>query len=189
MKQKGLQPKVCKYSGCTRGEDGGPNTFTPHSRQHLCCHYTCAIEYTKEEKQRRKEKSKRLELKKYNQEDISYMLKQTQDIFNRYIRLRDKHLPCVSCGHTGDRQRHAGHFRPVGRNSQHRFNPLNAHSQCSICNNHMSGNLVQYREELIKRIGQKALDQLETDNTPKKWTIEELQAIQDEYKAMCRELE
>ena len=189
QKKPALKPRPCKWEGCTRGEDGGRNNFIPHNRWHVCCHYTCAIEYQKEVKAKRKKKEAKLNLKEFNQKDRAYMLKQTQEIFNRYIRLRDKDKPCVSCGHTGNRQRHASHFRPVGRNAIHRFSEDNVHASCSICNSHLSGNLVPYREELLIRIGPERLEALESNNDPKIWQVEELRELQDHYKAKIRELE
>ena len=114
--------------------------------------------------------------------------KEAQTEFNKYIRLRDDRLPCISCGrhHTG--QYHAGHYRTVGSHPELRFNELNCHKQCSVCNNHKSGNIVEYRINLLQRIGSDKLDWLEGPHEPKKYTIEELKAIKAKYKDKSREL-
>ena len=127
----------------------------------------------------------------FKQNDKKHLLKIAQDTFNKFIRLRDKDEPCISCGYISDgknsRQWHAGHYRPAGQNSALRFDELNTHKQCSICNNHKSGNLVPYRENLIKKIGLDKVEELENQKTLKKWAIEELQDIIDTYKAkLCK---
>ncbi len=120
----------------------------------------------------------------------SEWLKELQTIFNRFIRLRDKGLPCVSCGHPddGSRQRHASHYKSVGGNPALRFDPLNCHASCSICNNYLSGNLVPYRVELIRRIGLAEVEKLEGPQEPLKLTIEEIQELIKVYKQKCKGL-
>ncbi len=82
-------------------------------------------------------------------------MKEAQAAFNAYIRARDAHLPCVSCGRHHQGQWHAGHYRTVGANPELRFNELNVWRQCAPCNDHLHGNLINYRIELINRIGRK----------------------------------
>jgi hypothetical protein len=161
--------------------------FTPEREGEKVCSPECAITHSKNNisKQIKREKAKAK--RDFNKNDKSHLLKTAQQIFNKYIRKRDEHLPCISCGENG-RQRHAGHYRPVGRNSQHRFNEDNCHAQCSICNNHLSGNLVNYREALIHKIGEKRVITLESQNTPKQWTIEELNQIVETYKQKYKDL-
>jgi hypothetical protein len=109
--------------------------------------------------------------------------REAQAAFNAWIRWRDKDLPCISCQrhHTG--QYHAGHYRSIGSNPSIRFSELNVHKQCSVCNNHRSGNLTEYRIHLLKRIGQTALDWLEGPHDAKKYSIDDLRRIRDEYRA------
>jgi len=155
-------------------------------------------------------KKNRKALKEFKDGDIPHLTKVAQQVFNKYIRKRDEELPCISCQHKNgmtliyseddeleyapskeatQRQRHAGHFRPVGRNHQMRFNEDNAHSQCSICNNHLSGNLVPYREALIVKIGIGRVEALESNNTSKSYSVEELQEIIKKYKQKEKELD
>jgi hypothetical protein len=63
-----------------------------------------------------------------------------------------------------------------------RFNELNCHRQCAPCNNHKSGNITEYRIELIRRIGENLVEWLEKDHPPHRWTIEELKGIRQYYK-------
>ncbi|ELW35573.1 bacteriophage Lambda NinG family protein, partial [Escherichia coli 95.0083] len=46
-----------------------------------------------------------------------------------------------------------------------------------VCNQHKSGNLVPYRVELINRIGQEAVDEIESNHNRHRWTVEECRAI------------
>ena len=181
-KAKTLKQKKCKYSKCQK-------LFTPQNKKHICCDWKCAVEYQKEKEIKRKLQVNRKALKEFRDGDIPHLTKLAQQAFNKYIRKRDEHLPCISCGHTGNRQRHAGHFRPVGRNHQMRFNEDNAHSQCSICNNHLSGNLVLYREALILKIGITQIEALENNNDTKSYTVKELQEIILRYKTKYKGLE
>lgn len=94
----------------------------------------------------------------------------------------------MSCGRHHQGQFHAGHFRSVGGNPELRFEPLNVWRQCAPCNNHMSGNVVNYRIELVKRIGADMVEWLEGPHEPKRYTIEDLKAIKAEYRAKVREM-
>jgi hypothetical protein len=115
-------------------------------------------------------------------------LKDAQTAFNAWIRERDVGLPCVSCGRHHNGQWHAGHYRTVGGNPELRFEPLNVWRQCAPCNNHKSGDIVNYRIELVKRIGAEAVEWLEGPHEPKKYTVEQLKAMTAEYRAKTREL-
>jgi hypothetical protein len=79
-------------------------------------------------------------------------------------------------------QWHAGHYLSTGARPELRFDEQNLHKQCSACNTHLSGNLVLYRAELIRRIGLDEVERLEGPQDPKKYTIDELKAIRDDYR-------
>lgn len=146
----------------------------------------CSIEYTRQQKAKREAKD--LREAKLRVKTKSEWLKEAQVEFNKYIRLRDADQPCISCGrfHTG--QYHAGHYRSVGGSPELRFNEHNVHKQCSACNNYLSGNIVNYRIELIRRIGLDKVNFLEGNHEPLHLTIPEIQAIKAKYKALCNEL-
>jgi 5-methylcytosine-specific restriction endonuclease McrA len=136
-----------------------------------------------ERRKRDREKLKQLKSR-------SEWLKELQVIFNRFIRLRDAGLPCISCGHPddGSRQRHASHYKSVGGNPALRFDPNNCFASCSICNNYLSGNLVPYRVALIAKVGQSEVDRLEGKQEALKLTIPEIQVLIVEYKAKVKAL-
>lgn len=112
-----------------------------------------------------------------------------QRAFNAWIRARDAGKPCISCGTTANVQYAAGHYRTVKACPELRFEPLNVHLQCNRnCNMGKSGAIVDYRIELVKRIGAELVEWLEGKHEPKRYTIEDLKAITAEYRAKTREL-
>lgn len=151
------------------------------------CGIPCAIEHANALKAK-KEKKEHREAKAKLKSRADY-LKEAQAVFNKYIRMRDEAEPCISCSrfHTG--QYHAGHFRTVGAAPELRFNEYNCHKQCSVCNNHLSGNLLEYRRKLVAKIGIEKVEWLEGKHEPLKLTIEQIQAIKKEYQSKIKELE
>ncbi|MDR0579769.1 MAG: recombination protein NinG [Campylobacteraceae bacterium] len=170
-----MRVKICK--NCKQ-------KFTPSRPFQVVCSPKCAHEYSKAQQAKNKRKEKAV----FYQSDKKTLMSKAQAIFNKYIRLRDEREPCISCGYTGkNRQWHAGHYRPQGRNGALRFDERNCHKQCSICNNHLSGNLVKYRESLIKKIGLEMVIELENNNEIKRWSVDELKEITFKYKNRCKE--
>lgn len=156
------------------------------------CDSKCATAHAMEKQQQKREKDfkkRTRELKtKVRDNDRGYWLKQAQAAFNAFIRVRDEKEPCISCGRHHDGQYHAGHYRTVGAHPELRFDELNCHKQCSVCNNHLSGNLLEYRISLIKKIGQGAVEVLEGPHDPKKYSIDDLKAIKKEYDQKKKDL-
>lgn len=71
-----------------------------------------------------------------------------------------------------------------------RFCELNVHKQCAPCNDHKSGNIIEYRINLVNKIGADKVAWLERqDHEPKKYTIEDCKAMIKHYKAKIKELE
>lgn len=169
-----MKDKKCKACGLI---------FTPERQFQTTCGYECAIDYARLKQKQNLTKQKNKAVKKLKENDIPTLKRLAQTLVNKYIRERDKLLPCVSCGYDGtDRQWHASHYMPMGNNSAIRYDEDNIHKACSICNNHLSGNLVPYRVELIKKIGLEKVIFLETQKHPKKWSIEELNEIITKYR-------
>ena len=157
------------------------------------CSYDCSVAYAmasvdkknkREALKSRKETKVKLDKLKTRQEH----LKDAQRFFNIYIRVRDESMPCISCQRFHSGQYHAGHYRSVGASPHLRFDENNVHKQCSACNNHLSGNIVNFRINLINKIGREELEKLEYDNEAKHYTIEEIQAIKVKYKQLTKEL-
>lgn len=160
--------------------------FQPrNSFQRVCLTVRCAKGYaTKLRKVAREvDKAKREKLKR-----IPDLIREAQVEFNAFVRARDRAagLPCISSGRQLDWTGNgvdAGHYRSVGSASHLRFDERNCHAQSKHDNQWKSGNVVDYRIRLIERIGLEAVEALEADNTPHKWTRDELIAIRDDYRA------
>jgi hypothetical protein len=118
-------------------------------------------------------------------ETYSQKVNKVKVIFQKWIRERDKDLPCISCGTTKASMWHASHFKKAETYSGVIFHELNVWRSCSKCNIFLNGNELNYRERLVKKIGLDqviALEDLANETRTKKWTIEELQTIKTKYK-------
>ncbi|WP_236233671.1 recombination protein NinG [Pseudomonas tohonis] len=120
-------------------------------------------------------------------------MREAQQAFNAYIRERDRIAghPCISSGRPLDWSGNnvdAGHYRSVGAAPHLRFDERNCHAQRKLDNRYLSGNAVDYRVGLIARIGLAAVEELEADQSVRKYTIEDLKAIKAHYRAKVREL-
>ncbi|WP_439212122.1 recombination protein NinG [Duffyella gerundensis] len=68
------------------------------------------------------------------------------------------------------------------------YDETNCHLQCEHCNSYLSGNIGEYKPNLIAKIGQAAFDRLMGPHELKKWTREELQKLAADYRKKTREL-
>ncbi len=184
MKALSGKPKRCKVC---RSE------FVPRQSFQSWCSPECGLRLSqaKQSKDRAKvDKAERAEIRQAKERIKSRgdHLKDAQAAFNAWIRERDAALPCISCGRHHEGQYHAGHYRTTAAAPELRFEPLNVHKQCAPCNNHMSGNIVEYRINLVKKIGAEAVEWLEGKHEPAKLTIEDIKAITAKYRALVREM-
>ena len=152
------------------------------------CNVGCLLLFSNQKKAKNKDREFRERRKRLNDNDRSLRTKCAQRAFNAYIRERDKDKGCISCGTTTAGQYHAGHYRSVGAHPELRFNEQNCHLQCAQCNNFQSGRIIDYRIELISRVGLDRVQWLEGKHEPKKYTCEELRAIELTYKKKLKEL-
>lgn len=141
----------------------------------------------------KKEKEEKRKLKKRKDElrPIKWYEDRAQTVFNKFIRLRDKEIPCISCGKpdNGLHQRHASHYRSRGGCSYLRFDESNVHASCSQCNKWQSGNIAGYTPELILKVGQAEFERIKSSPKSYRWSRDELIEIHEKYKGKCRELE
>ena len=180
------KPKICKNPACGI-------SFPPQRLGQKVCSPKCglAIKDVNQEKARKslaQIERREIKVRKEKLKSRAEHLKDTQIAFNAWVRARDAELPCISCGRHHQGKYDAGHYRTVGSNPALRFEPLNCHRQCSPCNTQLSGNIVNYRIELVKRIGAEAVEWLEGPHEAKKYTVDELKAMTAEYRAKTREL-
>ncbi len=182
FKQK-VERKRCKCSA----EFKPANTF-----QKDCI--PCLIKKGKKE-QKRVAKVKKAEdaafKKKVRDKDHPWHIKTLERLVNRYICLRDKDLPCISCDRPADApiQWSAGHYFSVGSSPELRFELLNIHKQCWFnCNKNRGGNIAQYRPRLVLKIGEANVAWLEGPHKAKNYTIPELNDLIAEYRLKNKEL-
>lgn len=142
----------------------------------------------KQRQERQKEDRKQLKVRRVNAQPKTYWIKQAQQAVNAFVRARDSILPCVSCGTHSAAQWDAGHYRTTAAAPQFRFDPRQIHKQCSVCNQHKSGNIVPYRVELIKRIGIEVVEAIENNHERRSYSIEELKSIRDYYRLELKKL-
>lgn len=198
MKRTPLQRKTPLTSGGNRRKrcPSCRVMFTPaRDTQAVCGEIECAIAHGKSEKGRESTRKaladverRKIKVRKEKLKSRAEHLRETQVVFNEWIRLRDAALPCVSCGRHHQGQWHAGHYRTVGANPELRFDPLNVHKQCAPCNNHLSGNVVNYRISLLQRIGAANVELLEGPHEPMRYTIEQLKIIKADCRAQIKKL-
>lgn len=113
--------------------------------------------------------------KKKRLKSLSTLKAKAVKTFNKWIVARDK-WTCFTCGKLGNE---AGHFKH-GRLD---FDEMNLNCQCTHCNRWLHGNLGEYAIRLIKKYGQKKVDDLVLrSNQVKKYTREELEEIITKYK-------
>ena len=143
----------------------------------------------KKQKAKQEKKSHSAAKRKLKDNDRSFQVKKAQVLFNGYIRLRDYKLGCISCQRPFVGKYDAGHYRSVGAHPALRFNPYNNNGQCVHCNQHLSGNLVDYRIGLIAKIGLERVEYIEGPHAPKRYTIENLKTIQKWFKRKIRRME
>jgi NinG protein len=167
--------------------------FVPAKLGQKVCGWSCGLAIAPANQDRARKaldqrERKEIRVQKEKVKPRSAFMREAQTAFNAWIRERDIGLPCVSCGRHHNGQWHAGHYRTVGGNPELRFEPLNVWRQCAPCNNHKSGDIVNYRIELVRRIGPEKVAWLEGPHEPKKYTIDDLKALTAHYRELTREL-
>ncbi len=181
---KPRKPKVCRVC---------KTKFQPVLALACVCSPMCALtmvrarkfnaEKVKQAQDRKVTKARLEKLKSRTQ-----WAKEAQAAVNQFIRLRDADLPCISCGRHHQGSYDAGHYLSRGARPELRFDELNIHKQCVPCNQHLSGNVVLYRINLLEKIGAEGVAYLEGPHEPKKYTIDDLKAIKTKYSALVREM-
>jgi len=183
---KEVKQKTCKSCGAK---------FRPSLSTQKACGVQCALELAKKPENQavaRKAIAQRerqeIQVRKQKLKSRADYVKEAQAVFNQWVRLRDEAQPCISCGRHHQGKYDAGHYRTTAACPELRFDPLNVHKQCSPCNTQLSGNIVEYRLELIRRIGQERVDWIEGPHEAKRYTIDDLKAIKAEYRAKIKHL-
>lgn len=132
--------------------------------------------------------------KEYEEEkSLPYLLINVRNSVHRYIKLRDKGKPCISCNAPYKINFQAGHFYKAELYSSLKFLFINIHGQCPKCNIREEGNLNGYAINLPKRIGDVAFKELKRlamlDGQERfKWDREALYKIREEANKLYNEL-
>ena len=174
-----MKTRKCKYC---------KSVFSPITTlQKNCFEPDCVTEWLNEVKQKNwKRKKAKLKMDLMTVQDY---VKLAQQVFNKYIRLRDAGNVCISC-QKKPLKTNAGHFYNANNHWSVRFDERNVHLQCEHCNTYLSGNLIYYRENLLKKIGISEFELLSVEAIKtRKFTIDELKEIISTYKKKCKELE
>jgi len=142
----------------------------------------------KQRAERAQDKAKLDGMKTYPQ-----LIADCQRAFNAVVRCRDMLAghACISSGRALDWSGNAvdaGHYRSTGSAPHLRFNFDNCHAQSKHDNQYKAGNAVDYRIGLIARIGLARVEALEADNTPAKWTHDDLRRMTKEFRAQLKKL-
>lgn len=185
------KPKTCKNPACRA-------SFVPQRLGQAVCSPKCAlatveVQKAKEKKSLAQAGRRDIKVRKEALKTRGDHIREAQQAFNEFIRTRDQaagHL-CISSGKPLDWSGNAvdaGHYRSVGSAPHLRFDERNCHAQSKQDNRFLSGNAVDYRIGLIARIGQGAVDALESDQSVRKYTVDEIKAIKATYRAKTREL-
>lgn len=190
---KPAKSKKCRAMACGA-------SFVPKVTFQTWCSPDCAVVIARgKQEKKRKElaqiERREIKVRKEKLKSRAEHLREAQAAVNEFVRLRDAHQPCISCDSmpsdhdliTGSRW-DAGHYRSVGACPELRFEPLNIHRQCVKCNRNLSGNAVEYRIRLVKRIGADKVDWLEGPHSARKYTVDEIKTIKADYRALTREL-
>ena len=152
----------------------------------------CAIAYTRQQKAKKQRKKDR-EWRRDNRTKRE-LTKAVEKVCHEYIRIRDKDLPCVSCGNfaldSGSGGAYdAGHYFSRGAHPSVRFDCRNIHKQCKKCNRWLSGNIHQYKDGILTRISENDFKELERlSNKVRKYTLAELVELEQVFKTKIKEL-
>jgi hypothetical protein len=190
---KEIKPKKCKAPGCGQ-------RFKPSMSTQKVCSIACALAMSKDSKVQKvaaraitKQAREDLQARREKLKSKGDHLREAQQAFNAYIRERDRlaGYRCISSGRPLDWNGNAvdaGHYRSTGAAPHLRFDENNCHAQSKHDNRYLSGNVADYRIGLIERIGLDAVEALERDQSVRRYTIEDLQAIKALYRQKLKDL-
>lgn len=174
--------KKCKQCGVK---------FAPqYSSLQICCSIKCAREYNTKKEIDKRHKELKKGLKEQNK--VSLLRDVSKRLVQKFARLRDKDLPCISCDSKTAQEWHGGHLFKAELYSGVLLSPKNVNKQCNKCNIHMDGNEAAYVLGFIKKYGQEAFNDLAEEarkTKNKKWDALELTEIIAYFKAEIKKLE
>ena len=149
-----------------------------------------------------KEKAKRESNKKHNalkrklkNENRQWQIKTTKKVIQKWVNhVRDKGLPCISCGTTNNVIYCGGHYKTTGSHPERALWSMNIHRQCNrYCNMALSGNIHGnktshgYIKGIIERYGEEYFNTIDSAVDFKTLTIDDIKYIRKFYAKLTRE--
>lgn len=198
-----LKEKACKGTGQAKGYGCGKSTkHRIYGLGKMCCYgdwlFNSEAGRVKLNKAISKAQKPRKELEKAKTDkkartSLGALKEQTQRLFNKYIRLRDEGLNCISSNIPYKPDFDAGHCFSVGNYEGLRFDYDNVHGQSIGDNRFKEGNHADYLINLPSRIGKKRTQELikrakEYKKNGYKFSRPELLEIQVEVKLKIKNL-
>ena len=201
-----ISEKKCKGTGKAKGHGCGSNVKAATRRYGLGRECGCWSKWLlgtdeggkvlnkatlKATKQRRELKAYEKQINK--EKTLPALLINVRTAVHRYVKERDKGLPCISCGVPYRDNFQAGHCWAAGDYSTIRYHFKNINSQCEGCNIFKNGNESEYRLRLPHRIGWRPFNDLlslaDADGrTNHKWDREELYKVRNEANKLYKKL-
>ena len=188
--------KICKGTGKAKGYSGcGKLAYLEWG---LC--YDCKKDFLLNTEQgqelidKASKKAKMVSAQTYNKEkkerkwelmSTVQRINKAKQVFQKWIRKRDKDEACISCGTVSSDLWDGGHYLKAEIYTGVIFNEINVHKQCRKCNRFLGGNEAQYRIALCLKYGESKVAELEklaNETRQYRWSSEELKKIIDIYK-------
>ena len=188
--------KICKGTGKAKGYSGcGKLAYLEWG---LC--YDCKKDFLLNTEQgqelidKASKKAKMVSAQTYNKEkkerkwelmSTVQRINKAKQVFQKWIRKRDKDEACISCGTVSSELWDGVHYLKADIYTGVIFNEINVHKQCRKCNRFLGGNEAQYRIALCLKYGESKVAELEklaNETRQYRWSSEELKKIIDIYK-------
>jgi len=138
---------------------------------------------TEQEKQWKKKKAK-LKVELMTKKDYEKIL---QQLVNKYVRMRDKGQPCISCQKPIKGKMDAGHLYAVGNYPSVRFNLKNINGQCINCNQYNGGAINDYRLNFVLKYSREDLEELDIlAHQQRQYSVTEIKEMIQEFKELTK---
>lgn len=165
-------------------------------KRNLCdkCYQKEQVEKEKARVKSAKAKEKKAKARERKASSISKLTKTLDQVFSRFIRLRDTDERgvgyCIDCGERMEwKNIQCGHFMSR-RHKSTRWDELNCAAQKDSCNMFEQGRQFEFAKGLDGRYGEGTADLLlNRSRQDKKWTSDELKSLIQHYNEKCKELE
>ena len=136
-------------------------------------------------------------MQKKKQKSLPKLKKELWNLFAEYIKLEysedGEYVRCYTCDKLlkiGTPNCHAGHYLNKSTYSGLYFNENNVRPQCGMpCNGPRHGSPIEFREHLLREIGQKAVEELESRrHEPLTWKRPDYMERIEYYRIKIKEL-